>query len=69
MTLEELKTAIDRLRADGETEEEMLAVFYGMYIEDEITLENLRTIIGVMGYEFTDEFEAMSEEDKKKKVL
>lgn len=67
MTMEELKNAIDKLKAEGETEEEMLSVFYGMYIEGDITLENLRTIIGVLGYEFTEEFEAMSEEDKKTK--
>lgn len=67
MTMDELKKALDRLKAEGETEDEMLAVFYGMYIEDEITLENLRTIIGILGYEFTEEFENMSEEDKKTK--
>ena len=67
MTMDELKKALDKLKAEGETEDEMLAIFYGMYIEDEITLENLRTIIGILGYEFTEEFEAMSDEDKKTK--
>ena len=67
MTLEELKKFIEKLKAQGETEEEMLAVFYGMYIDDMITLENLRTLTEVLGYEFTEEFENMSEEDKKTK--
>jgi hypothetical protein len=67
MTIEELKGTIERLKAQGETDEQMLAVFYGMYIDDKITLENLRTMIDILGYEFTEEFEAMSEEDKKTK--
>ena len=46
MTLEEAKAAIEDLKAQGETEDDILKVLYGM---------------------FTEEFEAMSDEDKKTK--
>ena len=67
MTYEEAKAAIEDLKAQGETEDDILKVLYGMYTEDKLSLSDLRTFIGIMGYEFTDEFEAMSEEDKKTK--
>lgn len=38
-----------------------------MFTKGEFDVETLRALIGTMGYEFTDEFEAMSEEDKKTK--
>ena len=67
MTYEEAKAAIEDLKAQGETEDDILKVLYGMYTEDKLSLSDLRTFIGIMRYEFTDEFEAMSEEDKKTK--
>lgn len=67
MTYEEAKAAIEDLKSQGETEDDILKVLYGMYTEDKLSLSDLRTFIGIMGYEFTDEFEAMSEEDKKTK--
>lgn len=67
MTLEEAKAAIEELKAKGETEDDILKVLYAMYTDDKLSLSDLRTFIGIMGYEFTEEFEAMSEEDKKTK--
>lgn len=67
MTYEEAKAAIEDLKAQGETEDDILKVLYAMYTDDKLSLSDLRTFIGIMGYEFTDEFEAMSEEDKKTK--
>lgn len=67
MTYEEAKEAIEDLKAQGESEDDILKGLYGMYTDDKLSLSDLRTFIGIMGYEFTDEFEAMSEEDKKTK--
>ena len=67
MTLEEAKAAIEDLKAQGETEDDILKVLYGMFTEDKLSLSDLRTFIGILGYEFTEEFEAMSDEDKKTK--
>ena len=67
MTYEEAKAAIENLKAQGETEDDILKVLYLMFTKGEFDVETLRALIGTMGYEFTDEFEAMSEEDKKTK--
>lgn len=67
MTYEEAKAAIEDLKAQGETEDDILKVLYLMFTKGEFDVETLRALIGTMGYEFTDEFEAMSEEDKKTK--
>ena len=67
MTYEEAKAAIEDLKAQGENEDDILKVLYLMFTKGEFDVETLRALIGTMGYEFTDEFEAMSEEDKKTK--
>lgn len=67
MTYEEAKAAIEDLKAQGETEDDILKVLYLMFTKGEFDVETLKALIGTMGYEFTDEFEAMSEEDKKTK--
>lgn len=68
MSFEELKKAIDELKEEVGSEEDLLKVFFLMYTKDELDLETLRKIVNYMGYEFTDEFEAMSEKDKKTKA-
>jgi hypothetical protein len=67
MTVDEMKEAIDDLKKSGESEEDILKVLYLMYTKDEFDLETLRALVGLLGYEFTDEFESMSDEDKKTK--
>ena len=67
MTLEEAKAAIEDLKAQGETEDDILKVLYLMFTKGEFDVETLRALVGTMGYEFTEEFEAMSDEDKKTK--
>lgn len=69
LSLEELQGALNQLRSEGYTEEDMLKVFYLMYSDGKISLDSLRTITEVLGYEFTDEFENMSKKDKKTKGL
>ena len=67
MTLKEAQHAIEELKAQGETEETMLATFYSMFIDDELTVEQLGDLCELIGYELTDEFRNMSPEDQKTK--
>lgn len=67
MTLDEGKKAIEQLKAEGHSEEEILGGFYKMFQNDELTFEELDGIVNLMGYHLTDEFKAMSPEDQKKK--
>lgn len=69
MTLEEAKEAIAQFRAEGDSDEDMLKSFYMMYANDDITLNDLRVLTELVGWHFTEEFEAMSEADKKTKGL
>lgn len=67
MTLDEAKQAIEQLKAQGETEESMLATFYLMFKDDTITVDELGDLCQLIGYELTDEFKNMSPEDQKTK--
>ena len=68
MTLEEAKKAIDGLKADGLTEEEIAVVLHDMYRDDKITVEEFGELVGLVGYELTEEFYNMSEEERKERL-
>ena len=67
MTVAEMQKAIDQLKAEGHSEEEILGSFYKMFQNDELTIDELDGITNLMGYHLTDEFKAMSPEDQKTK--
>ena len=67
MTLEEVKEFLEERKAEGESEEDILKVFYAMYVKGAIELSDLRTFTEALGWKFTDEFEALPEEEKKKR--
>lgn len=67
MTAEEAKKAFDELRAQGESNEEILAGLYLMFVDGKFTVEELGKMAGLLGYDLTDEFKAMSPEDQKTK--
>lgn len=69
MTIEEAKKALEQLKKEGYSDEDIVKTLYLMYANDKMCLSDLRTLTELMGYEFTEEFEAMSEEDKKTKGL
>lgn len=67
MTEQELLEAIEELKQQGFTEDEFLLVFYTMFQNDDINLEQLAYLVDLFGYELTEEFLAMSPEDQKTK--
>jgi hypothetical protein len=69
MTIEDVNKAYDELRAQGSSEEDILGALYLMYKDDKITEDQLGEFIGILGYEFSEEFKAMSEEDKKSVIV
>lgn len=69
MTIEEAKKALEQLKSEGYSEEDIMKTLYLMYANDKMDLDDLRALTELMGYEFTDEFMAMSDEDKKTKGL
>ena len=69
MTIEEAKKALEQLKSEGYSDEDIVKTLYLMYANDKMDLDDLRALTELMGYEFTEEFEAMSDEDKKKNGL
>ena len=65
MTLEEIKEFLEEKKLKGYSEEELLKIFYAMYVKGDLELSGLRILTETLGWKLTDEFEAMSEEDKK----
>ena len=67
MTETEAREAIAELMEQGETEEDIIAVFYQMFIDDKLNLEEFGNLLEIMGYELTEEFLNLSPEDQKTK--
>lgn len=67
MTIEEAKKGFDELKAQGMTEDEIVAILYIMFQKDEIDLDMFGELVKVLGYELSEEFLAMSPEDQKTK--
>ena len=66
MTVKEFNEFLDEMREKGYTDQMILIVLYSMYAKNEFTTEEYENLINVMGYEFSDEFKNMSEEEKRK---
>ncbi len=68
MTFEELREQFEiMIKEEGWTEEDIVRAAYSMYQDGSLNLEELRAMVQALGWEFTEEFEEMSEEDKKTK--
>jgi len=67
MTREQAVEAIETLKQQGETEEDILAVLYVMFQDDKIDINDLGAFCEILGYELTPEFLQMSPEDQKTK--
>ena len=67
MTVEEMKKFLEEKKSEGYSEEELLKIFYAMYVKGDLELSDLRTLTEMLGWKFTDEFEALPEDEKKKR--
>ncbi|MCR4874462.1 MAG: TIGR02452 family protein [Clostridia bacterium] len=64
MTENELKEAYNEMRKSGATDNDILGFLYHLYQEHTIDTNQLREMVDILGYEFTEDFENMSEDDK-----
>ena len=69
MTEQEVQEVVEELRNEGNSDEDIVIGMYRLYQHDEITFEQLEALVRAVGWEITDEFKAMSDEDKKTKGL
>lgn len=65
MTAEEAKKAIDSMKEQGKSDEELLFALYGMFQDGKVDVNELGDLVQLVGYELTDEFKNMSPEDQK----
>lgn len=56
MNEEEIQTLIKQLKAQGLSEEEIMATFYETFEKGEMDRKDLETLAEAMGYELTDDF-------------
>lgn len=61
MTLDELNEAIDELRAQGESDEDIAAGFYLMFSEGKIDFPQFEALLEAIDYEVDEEFRNMDE--------
>ena len=67
MTVEEAKKVIEELKAQGETEESIVAGFYKMFCDGDIDANELGDLVRLVGYELTEEFKNWTPEEQKTK--
>lgn len=65
MRPEEAKEAIDAMKEQGKSDEELLYALYGMFKDDKINVDELGDLVQLVGYELTDEFKNMSPDQQK----
>lgn len=69
MTQEEVNKAFEELKSEGMDDNDLLVALGKMYQDGEITKDQLGALIDELGYEFTDEFSKMSDEDSKNNLF
>lgn len=67
MTIDEAKKTFDEMKAQGATEDEILGTLYLLFQKENLDLNQLESLINVLGYELTESFKAMTPEDQKTK--
>ena len=65
MELKELQDALIELKSQGMSEEDILGSLYTMFIEDKIDANQLEAIADEMGYQLSEEFKKLPDEEKK----
>ena len=67
MTIDEAKKTFDEMKAQGATEDEILGTLYVLFQKGDLDVNQLESLVNVLGYELTESFKAMSPEDQKTK--
>lgn len=65
MTIDEAKEAISEMRAQGNSDEDIAASFYLMFVDDKIDVNQFNALVNLLGYHLTEEFLAMGTEQQK----
>ena len=65
MSIEKLQKAIEEMKAQGQSEEEIAGAFYLLFRDGKIDLEQLEALVNTLGFELSEEFKTMDPEQQK----
>lgn len=68
MKIEEAKMAINTLKKEGFSDDQIIQSFAMMFINDKINIDILGALMKVLGYELDKEFLSLSTEQQKKSL-
>ena len=66
MTMDEVKEVIQKLRKDGNSDDEILYSFSRLYFDDKIDLEAFDALVNILGYHLDDKFKKLSKKEQLK---
>ena len=66
MTIKDIEEVIETLRNQGNSDEDIAASFYMMFVDKKLDINQFRALLAVLGYELSDEFLSLSEEEQRK---
>ena len=55
MTRDEAIEAIETLKEQGETDQDIMSTFYRMFADDKLTLKEFSNLLNLLGYELSEE--------------
>lgn len=65
MTQDEVKSAVEQLKAQGASENQIIGSFFKMFKDGKLELKEFEGLVDIMGYHLTDDFKNMSAEEQK----
>lgn len=65
MSIEELTKAVEEMKAQGQSEEEIAGAYYLLFRDGKIDIEQLEALVNHLGFELSEEFKAMDPETQK----
>ena len=65
MTVKEGRKMVEELRKEGLSDENIVAGFYQLFIDDVINIDQLGDLVQLVGWEITEEFKKLSPEEQK----
>ena len=66
MTIKEVEEAIEILKQQGNSDEDIAASFYLMYADNKIDINQFKALLAVLGYKLVDDFEKLSKKEQQK---
>ena len=66
MTMDEVKEVIQKLRKDGNSDDEILYSFSRLYFDDKMDLEAFDALVNILGYHLDDKFKKLSKKEQLK---